>query len=284
MLWRRRDEHRSDPGAGRDGAVAIVPALDVRGDSLVLSLADELHDAESGLGFVYRALDRAAAYCQARDALLVLEDEALGRQAFRLGRAPIEDSWAQEIVRTADPGLYITPSTLDPVVADGVANMCAVALQLDVARHASLHDPLTGLLNRRAFDDVLGASAARAERYDWPFALILVDIDGFSAVSEEHGQAAANHLLRAVGRELRSRLRNGDAAGRVGPDEFGLILPAAGDGTEPEILSRLERVAENTRHGASFSAGTAVAPTDSTNAAALYRIADARLYNNKRWR
>lgn len=295
MGWLRRgdtisEERSAEPEPDRspdaDQVIDLRTTHDVRGESLLLSLADQLDEIDSGIDFIYSSLDRAASYCDAHDALLLVEEASLGRQAFRLGRQPIDGDWAQEIVRTGEPGLYLTPPTLDRHLAEGVASLCSVALRLDVSRHDSLHDPLTGLLNRRAFDDILEASAARAERYGWQFALVMIDIDHFKTVNDEFGHAAGDTVLRSVAAELSGRLRAGDAAARIGGDEFALILPEAGEDVVPQILSLLHRVAEErtAHHPLAFSAGAAIAPRDSTTPEALYRISDARLYENKQQR
>ncbi len=158
-----------------------------------------------------------------------------------------------------------------------------MALRLDVARHDSLHDPLTGLLNRRAFDELLATSCAQAQRYGWSFALVLLDVDGFKKVNDRLGHAAGDRTLRAVGGELRHRLRVGDAAARIGGDEFAVVLP---NGREPfvgELVGRIERAIEVAVPDAkvTLSAGHAVAPDDDTRAEALFHTADDRLYAGK---
>jgi diguanylate cyclase (GGDEF)-like protein len=257
---------------------------DSRADSLLATVTDDLAVSDTGIEFVYRSLERVRERSKADDVLVVLDDTPLGRQAFRASRDPIESSWARDLIRSGDQGLYTTPVSIDPAVAASVANLCGLALQLDVARHDSLHDGLTGLLNRRAFDELLQASSARSERYGWQFALVLIDLDHFKSVNDRLGHAAGDAALRAVGAELRSRLRAGDAAARIGGDEFALLLPSIEGSIVPELVHRLEQAVEDAVPAAAitFTIGSADAPGDATDPRLLFRMADQRLYEGKR--
>lgn len=261
-----------------------MPDLDARADSLLATFTEDLAESDTGIEFVYRSLERVRDRSHADDVLVILDETPLGRQAFRASREPIETSWARDLVRSGDAGLHATPNHIDPAVAASVANLCALALRLDVARHDSLHDPLTGLLNRRAFDELLASSCARSERYGWTFALVLIDLDHFKSVNDRLGHAAGDAALRAVGAELRSRLRAGDAASRMGGDEFALLLPSVEGSIVPELVRRLEQAVEDTVPHASitFTVGSAQAPADAVDPRLLYRIADQRLYEGKR--
>jgi diguanylate cyclase (GGDEF)-like protein len=137
-------------------------------------------------------------------------------------------------------------------------------------------DFLTGLLNMRAFEEVLAARAAMPS----PFALLLADLDGLKEVNDRDGHHAGNLLLRRVADALKQELREGDEAARVGGDEFALILPALPSPDEAEATARrLERRLE--RRGLWLSFGWAVYPADATRAIELYRRADQRLYSSK---
>ncbi len=86
-------------------------------------------------------------------------------------------------------------------------------------------DPLTGLLNRRAFDERLRQEVDRHQRYGGDLSVVMFDLDGFKLVNDRHGHASGDALLRAAGILVSSHVRSSDAAGRVGGDEFALILP-----------------------------------------------------------
>jgi diguanylate cyclase (GGDEF)-like protein/PAS domain S-box-containing protein len=89
------------------------------------------------------------------------------------------------------------------------------------------HDPLTGLRNRRLFEHDLRLQVGRCQRYGETAGLMVIDIDGFRAVNRDHGEIVADELLRAVARALGRRLRETDLIGRIGGDEFAILMPHA---------------------------------------------------------
>ena len=290
MAWRRKPRGEAEIPVEAAPAsrvrLALVPDVDHQTDALLTSVTADLAEADSGIEFVYRSLDRLQQRTEADDVLVIVEDAPLGRQAFRAGRKPIETSWARELVRSGPAGIHVTPGSVDGAVASSVLQLCSLALRLDVARHDSLHDGLTGLLNRRAFDEVLSTACAQTQRYGWPFALILLDLDGFKKVNDRLGHAAGDATLQAVGAELRHRLRVGDAAARIGGDEFALVLPNVRDALVRELVERIERAIEQVvpDAGVTLSAGYAVAPDDGVRPEDLFRMADERLYQGKQRR
>jgi diguanylate cyclase (GGDEF)-like protein/PAS domain S-box-containing protein len=95
-------------------------------------------------------------------------------------------------------------------------------------QHMADHDPLTGLLNRRAFGRALEAHLAAVRERGADGALLLVDLDDFKRVNDERGHKAGDELLIACADALRRRLRDGDLVARLGGDEFAVLLPRAG--------------------------------------------------------
>lgn len=89
------------------------------------------------------------------------------------------------------------------------------------------HDALCPVFNRRAFKRELRREIALAERYGSPLCVIFVDLNKFKAVNDVHGHAAGDAVLIAVAGALESHVRESDIVGRLGGDEFGLILPHA---------------------------------------------------------
>lgn len=94
-------------------------------------------------------------------------------------------------------------------------------------RHQADHDALTGLVNRRGFGRELRRHISRVERYGARGALLMVDLDKFKAYNDTNGHAGGDALLQAVSIALTARLRAGDVVGRIGGDEFAVLLPQA---------------------------------------------------------
>jgi len=92
-------------------------------------------------------------------------------------------------------------------------------------RHLADHDPLTGLRNRRLFEHDLRLQVARSRRYREVAALMVIDLDDFKRVNDEHGHKVGDDTLRAVARALTRRLRETDLVARLGGDEFAVLLP-----------------------------------------------------------
>jgi len=96
-------------------------------------------------------------------------------------------------------------------------------------RHQATHDMLTGLPNRVLFHDRLRTAMQRAPRHGSAFALVLLDIDGFKGVNDQHGHPAGDDLLRAIAGRLNAALRASDTVARLGGDEFALVLEDVSD-------------------------------------------------------
>ncbi len=246
---------------------------------LFLRMLDELSSADLGIGFVYSALDVLAERFGLEDATVILADEALGTQAFRLGRKPV-DSHAIDAVG-GGPGVFTEPDVVPDVVKDAVRSVCQLSLSLHLARYSAAHDSLTNISNRRTFDAALHTSAVQSSRYGWAFTLVLVDLDKLKDINDRVGHAGGDDVLRLFGFALRRSVRSGDTAARIGGDEFAVILANA-DGSEVDsFLERLRSLLVPSGILIEFSVGTATAPRESTDPAELYRLADARLYEEK---
>jgi diguanylate cyclase (GGDEF)-like protein len=153
---------------------------------------------------------------------------------------------------------------------------------------ASRRDPLTGLANRRAFDEELAREVARAARTGAPLAVVVLDVDRFKAVNDGHGHPAGDGVLREVATRAGAALRRGDLAARIGGEEFALLLPGADLAGAVELAGRVRAAvaARPIPAGAAALAVTvslgcaALAPGEAPEA--LVARADARLYEAKR--
>jgi diguanylate cyclase (GGDEF)-like protein len=146
-------------------------------------------------------------------------------------------------------------------------------------RLAAATDPLTGLLNRRAFNERLGHELARARRTGEAFATLLIDVDHFKQINDRDGHAAGDDALVGLARTLTRELREIDTVARIGGDEFAVILPATSVAGAHATAERLRE-----RAGIPISVGAAVYGVDGHTADELARAADAALYDAKRRR
>ena len=147
----------------------------------------------------------------------------------------------------------------------------------------ALRDPLTGVLNHRAFQDALEIELRRARRESWPVAIVAVDVDGFRELNDRAGHAHGDALLVTIAHGLSENLRPGDLCGRIGCDEFMLALSRCDSEGAQEAISRLREGIEAQALAAdigivSFSAGIAEFPRHSVGRAELMRFADGALY------
>ncbi|HUP32150.1 MAG TPA: diguanylate cyclase [Gaiellaceae bacterium] len=140
----------------------------------------------------------------------------------------------------------------------------------------ALTDPLTGLGNRRHFDERLRAELDRADTGTGVVSLVLIDLDGFKLVNDQRGHEAGDELLRSVA----GSLRQGGEAFRLGGDEFALLLPQRGERDAEEVVSAVRsRLAPTT---AGF--GVASYPRTGLLRDELFRSADRALYRDKQSR
>ena len=163
----------------------------------------------------------------------------------------------------------------------------------EALQRLSLQDPLTGIANRRRFDQALTSEWRRAIRQRSPLALVLLDIDSFKEFNDSQGHLEGDRCLRQVGALLQANLqRAGDLAARYGGEEFAVLLAGCNALQAEAIAESLRRRVEELRiaHPASasgrwltVSAGVAaVVPAARQEPASLTRSADSALYAAKR--
>ncbi|NTW29297.1 MAG: diguanylate cyclase [Coriobacteriia bacterium] len=153
----------------------------------------------------------------------------------------------------------------------------------------ALSDPLTGLGNRRLFDERLAEEVARAERYGSPLSLIMGDLDGFKGINDGYGHLAGDAVLDQFGVLLRAELRVSDIASRYGGDEFAILLP---DTTKTDAWAVAEKlraalsgqqidVGDERRVRVTSSFGVAALGEVHATARDLIAAADTALYRAK---
>ena len=112
---------------------------------------------------------------------------------------------------------------------------------LEALRLLATRDQLTGLLNRREFERILAEEKARAGQSGRSFALVLVDIDHFKRVNDQHGHPAGDEVLRQVARRLEAGIRSGDHVARIGGEEFAIVMAEADEAVALEVAERLRQ-------------------------------------------
>ncbi|MBL8342585.1 MAG: GGDEF domain-containing protein [Rubrivivax sp.] len=287
-------QHEAGAGAGLrelDAAAPWVhgegqPRASLRVRCLHAELAAQLHeaagDAAGALGAMRRlqalAGERARALSAARAQAVLLQAELL-----RLRHRLEEHDARRRATERARAELARANEALSRKIVE------VESLQAALHEQAT-HDALTGLFNRRHLEDTLPAMLALAGREGHALAAVVIDLDHFKAINDQHGHDAGDRLLAEFGRMLREHLRRSDLAFRYGGEEFCLLMPhttAPSAGRKVgELLERWQRasfqVAGAALSGLGFSAGVADTTEEPASAAALLKLADQRLLCAKR--
>jgi len=160
--------------------------------------------------------------------------------------------------------------------------------QIEHNKYLALHDDLTGLPNRRLFQDRLTTALERARRSGARVALLVVDLDRFKQVNDALGHHVGDILLRQVGTIFTDRVRHSDTVARTGGDEFSLILEdtqsvADAEGVAHSLMQQLNEPMrlENRLFRVGASIGVAMFPADGTDLETLCIAADLRMYRQK---
>jgi len=160
----------------------------------------------------------------------------------------------------------------------------------DELRQQTIHDPLTGLFNRRYLDETLPRELLMAQRRNTPLCVVMVDIDGFKQFNDSFGHGPGDTILREFGRILGKHLRKSDISCRYGGDEFLLLLP---DSSIADTQERMEQIrillkeykqnhfGGQTLNMITLSAGIAAMPVHGTTETELLQAADEAMYAAK---
>jgi diguanylate cyclase (GGDEF)-like protein/PAS domain S-box-containing protein len=159
----------------------------------------------------------------------------------------------------------------------------------DRIAYAASHDALTGLANGPTLTRDLERALAAGTRYQHPVALLFCDLDGFKAVNDTYGHEVGDRLLQTISGVIKRVTRDTDTAGRLGGDEFGVVLTRVN--SNDEALSVAQRIIDGITGNASVaglkldvgcSVGVALAYPGGSDAKSLMRHADAAMYRSKR--
>ncbi len=148
-------------------------------------------------------------------------------------------------------------------------------------------DPLTGLYNRRLFDEYCDKELNRAKRYGQQLAVVILDVHKLKEVNDNHGHLQGDQILQLAAATLRKTLRASDFAFRIGGDEFALLLPQTDSEQATTLCRRVRAQYEGDVHslkldpGVTLDFGIAVQPQDGEQKSVLMGVADDRLYELK---
>jgi diguanylate cyclase (GGDEF)-like protein len=230
-----------------------------------------------------------------------LDESARGqflRQLFRnltqldLTEAQSNEYWSRilqrraEFDRTFGKKLSLKTALVDVLTSEGLLRV-PVLVEYDQFKKLQINaatDALTGLYNRRLFDEYLDKELIRAKRYGQQLAVVILDLHKLKEVNDRHGHLRGDDVLRIAAATLKTTLRASDFAFRIGGDEFALLLPQ----TDPEqavtlcrrVRSQYEAELQplDLKIGVTLDFGAAVYPQDGEQRSELLGIADERLY------
>jgi diguanylate cyclase (GGDEF)-like protein len=147
----------------------------------------------------------------------------------------------------------------------------------------ALQDPLTGVANRREFENAVRGEIARSRRSGVRFAVLYLDLDGFKEVNDVHGHAAGDRILRRVATSIDASLRGEDLVARYGGDEFAILLPGASEEAARKaslrVVAAIERISPEDDSDRVLSAGVGIAsfPRDGVDLETLMEAGDRAL-------
>jgi diguanylate cyclase (GGDEF)-like protein len=187
-----------------------------------------------------------------------------------------------ELIDTGDRVWDDTDVDFCQALCDIVATAIRNAMLYAEMQEMAARDKLTGLYNRRLFEEQFDAAVARSLRSRENLALLVVDLDGLKRINDLGGHPAGDEALRTLAEALRESTRVGDLPCRLGGDEFALILP----GSTPEDAVKVAERAQDTLIGIgrgrySFSGGIARVTASQSSAYDVYRSADIAAYRAK---
>jgi diguanylate cyclase (GGDEF)-like protein len=256
---------------------APVPARMRPNDAYFDLIADALDGLESGARaqFLQRFFLALAHVDIAENQSIALWDEIVARRT--------------QLSERVDSPVAFQTALVDVLTSSGMFRV-PVILEYDELKNlhrSAVTDPLTGLYNRRLFNETFDKELNRGRRYAHPLSLVILDLHRFKEVNDQYGHPRGDEVLHAAADTLKKALRTSDFAFRIGGDEFALLLPQTDSAQAlalsrrigvvfAEILRPLElKISVNMDHG------VATYPQDGEQREQLIRVADERLYRIK---
>jgi diguanylate cyclase (GGDEF)-like protein len=157
--------------------------------------------------------------------------------------------------------------------------------EIETLKRAIVRDPLTGLLNRRGFQERMEVELSRAERDGTPLSLVVADLDRFKELNDSLGHLGGDMALERIAGVIGKTVRRADAAARLGGDEFAFILPNTRGFQARIFAERLRTTTERSFGGTAaeltMSLGIASFPADANSSETLLKAADHAMYEAK---
>jgi diguanylate cyclase (GGDEF)-like protein len=180
------------------------------------------------------------------------------------------------------------PRPFDSQQAEIMTKLAAIVVEQLELRQLARQDSMTGALSRRGFFAEVEREFLRASRYDRPSALVVIDVDHFKAINDRYGHPAGDAVLISIANACMANMRRSDVFGRIGGEEFALLLPETDAGEAAEAAERIRRTVEATivesgsaEVRATISLGIAPIPPAAEGVAAWFSEADIALYEAK---
>ena len=191
------------------------------------------------------------------------------------------------LAKWVDPGLRVA-MFLSVALILGLVTAVVVTLREQIRvlvtqlGELAIHDSLTGALNRGAFEQRLEDELARTDRLDAPCALVVLDVDHFKRLNDTHGHAAGDAALRALAVAVSGAKRRSDIFGRIGGEEFAVVLPDTGLHGATTFAEKLRESLRATMGDVTVSFGVTDAHTAGRTVRGMLHSADVALYDAKR--
>ena len=218
--------------------------------------------------------------------------EALAWQQRVRTSGPQRFEWRS---RRSDGSVFWEDVFLQIIPLNGVERIVSIAIDIterkrieEQMRHMAQHDVLTGLANRALFSDRVQQAITRAGRTHSQLALLYIDLDHFKPINDTYGHAVGDTVLKTTAERLRNALRSSDSVGRIGGDEFNVLLTDVSGAdcalaVAEKIARTVARPIDHNGHCLSINAsiGVAIYPDHGTDEISLLSTADKAMYTSK---
>lgn len=251
------------------------------------------------LGRKYDLLDKAVVVGRSSKADIQVDQESVSRNHARFaqdgGRVMVEDLGSTN-------GTFVNDDPIDGATQLRNGDLIKIGRtifkfiaggNIETAYHDEIYrlttvDGLTQIFNRRYFEDTLDRELSRCHRYQRALSLVLMDIDFFKQINDQHGHLAGDYVLKMLASTIKTKIRREDVFARYGGEEFALLLPEVDADGALLMAEKIRKLVEaqqfqfdNQRIPVTLSLGLTSLNGESMESADLVKLADAKLYEAK---